>query len=136
VDIAGYVGLLHHDENGRQPDSWQLNAYFKSYWYGLPWRHRVKTRLGIGSGLSYASRVPFVEGQDQLRRNRPSSKLLTYLDPTVDFSVGDLVGVRKMTDTYLGIGVTHRSGIFGFSQILNNVNGGSNYIYTYVEFAL
>lgn len=136
VDIVGYVGLLHHDENGRQPDSWQLNAYFKSYWYGLPWRHRVNTRLGIGSGLSYASRVPFVEGQDQLRRNRPSSKLLTYLDPSIDFSVGDLVGVRKMKDTYLGIGVTHRSGIFGFAQLLNNVNGGSNYIYTYVEFAL
>jgi len=136
VDIAGYVGLLHHDENGRQPDSWQLNAYFKSTWYGLPWRHRVKTRLGIGSGLSYASRVPFVEGQDQLRRNRPSSKLLTYLDPTIDVSVGDLVGNRAMRDTYFGIGVSHRSGIFGFSQILNNVNGGSNYIYTYVEFAI
>lgn len=136
VDIVGYVGLLHHDENGRQPDSWQLNAYFKSYWYGLPWRHRVKTRLGIGSGLSYASRVPFVEGQDQLRRNRPNSKLLTYLDPTIDVSVGDLVGSRAMRDTYFGIGVSHRSGIFGFSQLLNNVNGGSNYIYSYVEFAL
>ncbi len=136
MDIAGYVGLMYHDENGRQPNSWQLNAYFKSYWYGLPWRNRVKTRLGIGSGLSYASRVPFVEGQDQIARNRPSSKLLTYLDPTIDFSVGDLVGVRKMKDTYLGIGVSHRSGIFGFSQMLNNVNGGSNYIYTYVEFAI
>jgi len=136
VDIAAYVGLLHHDENGRQPDSWQLNAYFKSYWYGLPWRHRVKTRLGIGSGLSYASRVPFVEGQDQLRRNRPNSKLLTYLDPTIDVSVGDLVGSRALRDTYFGIGVSHRSGIFGFSQLLNNVNGGSNYIYSYIEFAL
>lgn len=136
VDLAGYVGLLHHDENGRQPDSWQLNAYFKTYWYGLPWRDRVKTRLGIGSGLSYASRVPFVEGQDQLRRNRPSSKLLTYLDPTIDFSLGDLVGARRMKDTYLGIGVSHRSGIFGFAQLLNNVNGGSNYIYTYLEMAI
>jgi outer membrane protein len=136
MDIAGYLGLLHHDENGRQPDSWQMNAYFKSYWYGLPWRDRVKTRLGIGSGLSYASRVPFVEAQEQLNRNRPSSKLLTYLDPSIDFSVGDLVGVRSMKDTYLGIGVSHRSGIFGFSQLLNNVNGGSNYIYTYVEFAI
>jgi outer membrane protein len=136
LDIAGYVGLLHHDENARQPDSWQLNAYFKPYWYGLPWGHRVKTRLGIGTGLSYASRVPFVEGQDQMRRNRPSSKLLTYLDPSIDFSLGDLVGERRMKDAYLGIGVSHRSGIFGFSQLLNNVNGGSNYIYTYVEFAI
>ncbi len=136
VDIAGYLGVLHHEDKGRQPDSWQLNAYFKSFWYGLPWRDRVKTRLGIGSGLSYASRVPYVEAQDQIRRNRPNSKLLTYLDPTIDFSVGDLVGSRALHDTYLGVGVSHRSGIFGFSQFLNNVNGGSNYIYTYLEFAI
>jgi outer membrane protein len=136
VDIAGYLGLLYHDENGRQPNSWQLNAYFKAFWYGLPWNHRVKTRLGIGTGLSYASRVPFVEAQDQAARNRPTSKLLTYLDPTVDFSIGDLFGSRTLRNTFLGLGVSHRSGIFGFSQLLNNVNGGSNYIYTYLEFAI
>ncbi len=33
-------------------------------------------------------------------------------------------------------GVSHRSGIFGASRLLGNVNGGSNYIYTYVETAL
>jgi outer membrane protein len=136
VDIAGYLGLLYHDENGRQPDSWQLNAYFKTYWYGLPWSHRVKTRLGIGTGLSYASRVPYIEAQSQQERNRPTSKLLTYLDPTVDFSVGNLFGSRSLRNTFLGLGVSHRSGIFGFSQLLNNVNGGSNYIYTYLEFAI
>ncbi|MGH8720884.1 MAG: MipA/OmpV family protein, partial [Burkholderiales bacterium] len=48
MDIAGYLGLLRHDENGFQPDHWQVNAYFKSYWYGFPWRDRVKTRIGIG----------------------------------------------------------------------------------------
>jgi outer membrane protein len=136
VDIAGYLGLLYHDENGRQPNSWQLNAYFKSYWYGLPWNHRVKTRLGIGTGLSYASRVPYIEAQAQEERDRQTSKLLTYLDPTVDFSVGDLFGSRTLRNTFFGLGVSHRSGIFGFSQLLNNVNGGSNYIYTYLEFAI
>jgi len=136
VDLAGYIGLLYHDEKGTQPNSWQLNAYFKPFWYGLPWNHRVKTRLGIGTGLSYASRVPYVEAKDQAARNRNTSKLLTYLDPSVDVSVGDLFGVRRLKDTFLGIGASHRSGIFGFSQLMNNVNGGSNYIYTYVEFAI
>ena len=136
IDIAGYLGLLYHDENGYLPNSWQLNAYFKSFWYGLPWSHRVKTRLGIGTGLSYASRVPFDEAKSQQERGRPTSKLLTYLDPTVDFSVGDLFGSRTLRNTFLGLGVSHRSGIFGFSQLLNNVNGGSNYIYTYLEFAI
>jgi len=136
VDLAGYIGLLYHDEKGYQPNSWQINAYFKPFWYGLPWNHRVKTRLGIGTGLSYASRVPYVEAKDQAERNRTTSKLLTYLDPSIDFSVGDLFGVRRLKDTFVGIGASHRSGIFGFSQLMNNVNGGSNYIYTYIEFAI
>jgi outer membrane protein len=80
--------------------------------------------------------VPYIEAQSQQERNRPTSKLLTYLDPTVDFSVGNLFGSRSLRNTFLGLGVSHRSGIFGFSQLLNNVNGGSNYIYTYLEFAI
>lgn len=136
VDIAGYVGLLRHDENGFQPDHWQVNAYFKSFWYGFPWRDRVKTRLGIGSGLSYAERIPTIEARDQARRGENTNKLITYLDPTIDFSLGDLVGSRALKNTFVGLGVSHRSGIFGLSRLLGNVDGGSNYIYTYVEFGI
>ena len=38
-----------------------------------------------------------------------------------------------MKETYFGVGASHRSGIFGSSQMLGNVNGGSNYLYTYIE---
>jgi outer membrane protein len=62
--------------------------------------------------------------------------VLNYLDPTVDFSVGDLIGVKSMKETYLGVGVSHRSGIFGTSSVLGNVNGGSNYIYSYLEWRM
>jgi outer membrane protein len=41
--------------------------------------------------------------------------------------------VKSLRETYVGLGVSHRSGIFGTSQLLGNVNGGSNYIYAYVE---
>ena len=136
IDIAGYIGLLRHDENGYQPDHWQVNAYFKSFWYGFPWRDRVKTRIGIGSGLSYAERVPTIEARDQARRGENTNKLITYLDPTIDFSLGDLVGSRALKNTFVGLGVSHRSGVFGLSQLLGNVDGGSNYIYTYVEFGI
>ena len=136
MDLAGYVGLAYHDENGYQPDHWQVHAYFKPFWYGLPGRDRVKTRLGLGTGLSYAGRVPYLEARDQARRGENTSKLITYLDPTIDFSLGDLVGSRALKDTYLGLGVSHRSGIFGLSRLLGNVDGGSNYIYAYLEFAL
>lgn len=136
LDFVGYLGLVRHDENGLQANSWQLDAYIKGYYYGFPWSDRVRTRLGFGAGLSYAQRIPYVEARDQALRGRNTSRLLNYLDPSIDVSVGDLLGVRSLRETYFGFGVSHRSGIFGTSQLLGNVNGGSNYIYTYVETTL
>ncbi|MDP1612419.1 MAG: MipA/OmpV family protein [Sulfuritalea sp.] len=136
LDFVGYVGLLRHNERGLQEDSWQANAYMKAYYYGFPWSDRVRTRLGMGVGISYAERVPYVEMRDQLARGRNSSRLLNYLDPSIDISLGDLIGVKSMGETYIGLGVTHRSGIFGTSRLLGNVNGGSNYIYSYVEWRM
>ena len=133
LDISVMVGLVRHKERGLQPDFWQVNGYIKAHYYGLPWSHRVNTRLGFGAGLSYARRVPFVESRDQAVRGRDTSRLLNYMDPTVDVSLGDLIGSRRLRDTFVGLGVSHRSGIFGSSQLLSNVDGGSNYIYSYVE---
>jgi outer membrane protein len=136
VSIAWYAGLLRHEERGLQPDSLQLNLYLKAYYWGFPWSERVRTRIGFGGGLSYAQSVPFVEARDQAARGRNTSKLLQYLDPTVDFSVGDLFGSRDLRETYFGLGVSHRSGLFGMAQIFDNVNGGSNFIYTYIEWKM
>ncbi|HZX28098.1 MAG TPA: MipA/OmpV family protein [Telluria sp.] len=133
LDFTAAVGLLAHDERGVQPDGVQLNAQIKALYYGFPWSRRVKTRLGFGAGFSLAQRVPLTEERDQSRRGRATSRLLNYLDPTIDVSVGDLLGVPRWHDNYLGIGISHRSGIFGTSQLLGNINGGSNYFYAYVE---
>ncbi len=133
VEFVGYVGILNHDEKGLQANTWQVNGYVKVYYYGLPWSERVRTRLGFGTGFSLAERSPYVESRDQARRGRPTSRLLNYLDPSVDKSQGDMIGSRSLKDTVVGIGVSHRSGIFGSSRLLRNVDGGSNYIYTYVE---
>lgn len=136
VDIVGYLSLMRRDENGFQKDGWQANAYMKGYWYGLPWNERVSTRVGIGLGYSYAQRVPVIEQRVQAARQGNNSKFLNYIDTTVDVSLGDLVGVKSMKSTYLGVGVSHRSGIFATSQMLGNVDGGSNYIYTYLEWGM
>jgi outer membrane protein len=87
----------------------------------------------MGVGFSVAQRVPYVEARDQARRGRETSKLLNYLDPSIDISIGDLISVRALKETYLGVGASHRSGFFGGSQMFRNINGGSNYIYTYIE---
>lgn len=136
LDIVGYVGILHHNERGLQDNTWQINAYMKAYYYGFPWSQRVRTRVGLGVGVSYAERVPFVELRDQQARGRSSSRLLNYLDPSVDISLGDLIGANSMREAYIGIGLSHRSGIFGSSRLLGNVNGGSNYLYSYLEWRM
>jgi outer membrane protein len=133
VDVAAFVGLLRHEERGLQPDFWQANAYLKAYFYGFPWDKAVRTRLGFGGGISYARRPPFTEVRDQALRNRDTSRLLLYADPTVDFSVGDLLRMRELRQTYVGLGASHRSGVFGTARLFGNVAGGSNYIYAYLE---
>ncbi|HEX2197748.1 MAG TPA: MipA/OmpV family protein [Burkholderiales bacterium] len=133
VDLAGFVGIIRHKEKGFQPDFWQVNLYLKAWYYGFPWSARLRTRLGLGVGLAFAEEVPLAEQRDQALRGRGTSKLLQTLDPTLDFSLGDLVASPRLRDTFLGVGVSHRSGIFGTSHLLRNVDGGSNYIYGYVE---
>lgn len=136
LDFVGYVGALQHDERGLQSSFWQVQAYMKAFYYGFPWSDRVRTRIGFGAGISYAQKVPFVEARDQEQRGRNTSKLLSYLDPSIDVSIGDLFGSRSLRETYFGFGASHRSGIFATSQLTGNVNGGSNYIYSYVEWKM
>ena len=131
LDFAGYVGLTHHDERGLQTNGVQFDVFMKAIYYGFPWSERVKTRLGVGVGLSAGQRVPYTEVTSQ--NGKTTSRLLNYLDPTIDISVGDVLGVRSLKETFIGFGVSHRSGIFGASRLLGNVSGGSNYIYSYVE---
>ena len=134
LDIAAFMGFIKHEERGLQKDFWQVNAYLKPYYYFGPWwRDWLRTRLGFGAGISYASRIPFSEQRDQALRSRDTSKLLLYLDPTVDINIGDLFRATPLKETYLGIGISHRSGIFAASRLFNSVNGGSNYIYFFVE---
>lgn len=136
VDYVGYVGLTHHNDHGLQANGLQVDLFMKAFYSGFPWRHRVKTRLGLGAGVSLAQRAPYIEASTQAALGQPTSRMLQYLDPTLDVSLGDLIGSRALKNTYIGLGVSHRSGIFGASRLLGNVNGGSNYIYAYVESAL
>ena len=131
LDFTGYVGLTYHDERGLQADSAQVDVFMKGSYYGFAWSDRVKTRLGLGLGLSAAQRVPYIEVASQ--KTKATSKLLFFMDPTIDVSLGDLIGKPSLKETFVGFGVSHRSGIFGSSRLLGNVSGGSNYIYSYVE---
>jgi outer membrane protein len=133
LDFTAYAGVLAHDERKLRADGGQLDVQIKARYYGLPWRAQVMTRISFGAGFSIAQRVPLAEVRDQARRGRATNRLLNYLDPAVDVSLGDIVGSRRLKDTFVGVGLSHRSGIFGSSQLLGNINGGSNYLYGYVD---
>ena len=133
LDFNGYVGVLFRNENNLQANSWQVDAYMKAFYYGFPWSRWVNTRIGMGFGISYSNHVPWTEVVSQERRERPTSKLLNYLDPTIDVNVGDIFRSESWKKTYFGLGISHRSGIFASSRLLGSVNGGSNYIYAYLE---
>lgn len=136
LDFVGFGGLVYHSDRPYQRNGLQFDLFMKAYYHGFPWSHRVKTRLGWGLGFSIAAPVPYEEVRSQAARDRPTSRVLNYLDPSLDFSLGDLIGNPKLRHTFVGLGVSHRSGIFAWSRLLGNVNGGSNYIYAYLETAL
>jgi outer membrane protein len=133
IDVVGYVGLAQHNDNGLQANGLQVDLFVKAFYTGFPWQDRLKTRLGMGMGVSMAQRVPYQEASSQVARGDQASRLLNYLDPSLDVSLGDLIGSRSLKDTYIGVGVSHRSGIFQASRLLGSVNGGSNYIYSFIE---
>ncbi len=135
LDFVGYAGLTHHNDSGLQANGLQLDLFMKAVYSGFPWNDRVRTRLGFGAGVSVAQRAPYIEVSSQAAAGKSTSRILQYLEPTLDVNLGDIVGARALKDTYVGFGVSHRSGIFGASRLLGNVSGGSNYIYTYVESA-
>lgn len=128
VDLAGFLGAQRHFEKSYQDDFWSAMAFFKVYFYGFPWDRFVRTRFGFGSGLSWSEQITHMELRDQGRRGRGNWKLLNYLEPSLDF--------RVSKGTYVGIGVSHRSGSFGKARLFGNVDGGSNYIYLSLETTL
>jgi len=133
VDIWLKGAYMRYLNKGIQPDGNGVAVYIKEFYYGFPWSKYVKTRFGFGQGLSWVDRVPALEQRDLLGKNPNTSHLLFALDVSVDFSVGDVIRYKPLRETYLGMAVIHRSGIFGSADMFGDVDGGSNYISAYIE---
>jgi len=133
VDFVAKVGLIRHLEQGLQNDFNQYTLSIKAYYKKFPWSYKIPTRLGFANGLSYAERIPFVERESLENRNRNTSHLLHHIDLSFDMNAGDLFHSNQLTDCYFGIGISHRSGIFGDVKFYGEVNGGSNYNMLFLE---
>ncbi len=103
-----------------------IKAY---YTFKLPWR----LRFGLAEGLSYVSRVPYVEQSEMDRKGYRASRLLNYLDFSLDINLGDIFNSSSMKTAWLGYSIHHRSGIFESSSAFGRIRGGSNYNTVYLQ---
>ncbi|WP_028857090.1 hypothetical protein [Psychrilyobacter atlanticus] len=109
-------------------NTYEINFGIKIYWTEFPWDKYVRTRLGVSEGLSYTSNITNLERYNQYYKN--NSNYLNYIDITLSFNAKDITKIDELEDTYIGMGISHRSGIFG---TINGVDGGSNNVTFFFE---
>lgn len=129
IDIYAKAGLSQFNE-GSSSDVTELVVYIKAV-YNLDFLENC-IRFGLGEGFSYTSDILRVEQiEADTTTDGKTSQFLNYLDITVDFDFGKLIRYKPLNETYIGVALKHRSGIFG---LINGVTkGGSNYNSIYIE---
>jgi len=131
VDFYLKAGVASFDENGFKDDVYETTLYFKAYWNFDFLQNRV--RVGFCEGVSYTDKLlltEYLEAQSQTPVDN-NSKILNYIDLSLDFDMGKLFGYKQLEGTNLGFAIKHRSGIYG---LINSVRrGGSNYNTLYIE---
>jgi len=127
LDFAWRVGVQRWLDHSAGASGFAQTAYLKMSWRPFPWERYVGTRIGFGEGLSYAWRVPDVERAYAARHNEETNRLLNYLDVSLDLNVGDVIRNESARACWLGLVISHRSGVFGLIDLFGNVHNGSNY---------
>ncbi|MFO6424118.1 MipA/OmpV family protein [Motilimonas sp. KMU-193] len=130
LDLYLTGGLVHHHKSDVQGPFPEYVVAIKAY-YTLQWP--VRWRLGFAEGLSYSSKISYVEQSEMDRKDYNPSNLLNYLDFSADLNVGDLVGRKELNALWLGYSLHHRSGIFSSSSAFGRIKGGSNYNTVYLQ---
>lgn len=137
ADILAFGSIQYYGERGFQPDVIGTAFYIKAYREIRLGQSRFPLRLGLGEGLSYASRIPVVEVEDFAPDS--SAKLTNYLEWTLHTSLNHLLGNggRRFSpgirDVYIGYSVFHRSTVFG---LFASKGGGVNFMGIGIELVL
>lgn len=136
VDFQGRMAVFRHFEGGEGNGSFfSYAAYIMGFGHGYqPWSEEKLFRWGFGFGLSYAERLPFTEKREALQ-GKAAAHLQTYLELSVDVPLVRLARAEWFRNCYAGVSVVHRSGIFGSSDLLGDVSGGSDWVTAHLECA-
>ncbi|QUM77332.1 MipA/OmpV family protein [Moritella sp. 24] len=135
IDLYFTPGIAWHYSSDVQKDIGEVVLAIKAFYtfeLGPRWR------VGLAEGLSYVSDVTYIEGfelvgEDSKRGYENASKLLNYVDFSLDVNVGDIFGSKALAQTWLGYSIHHRSGIFETSSAFGRIKGGSNYQTVYLQ---
>jgi len=132
-DIPVYftAGVVRHRESVVQANIPEYVMALKGYYtFSGP----VKIRLGIAEGLSYASRVTYIEQTELEAKGFRTSRLLNFIDLSLDIELSDIFNNRHLKNIWLGYSIHHRSGIFETSSAFGRIRGGSNYTTFYLQY--
>ncbi|PQJ29985.1 MipA/OmpV family protein [Rubritalea profundi] len=132
VPIEMYItpGFSYHYSSDVQDSSTEWVLAFKGFYtFPTPWR----LRLGIAEGISYADSLTYYESSELEQKGFEESKLMNYLDLTLDLNIGDVFKSNKLEDLWLGYGIHHRSGMYESSSAFGDISGGTNFANIYLQ---
>ncbi|MGY5452157.1 MipA/OmpV family protein [Agarivorans sp. MS3-6] len=126
IDVYLTPGLAYHHSSEVQEPILEYIVAFKAY-YTFTWP--LRWRFGVAEGLSYTTNITYIEESELAEDGKgyKPSKLLNYLDFSLDLNLGDLFRKPEMENMWLGYNIHHRSGIFENSSLFGRIKGGSNY---------
>ena len=132
IDWYLKFGFIRHLERGYQPNHNQYNIFLQAYQNKIVLGYPIN--LFIGEGLSYSELVPYVEGRETRRISGRDSKLMNYLNVGFDISTYHLFPNIGLINLYVGLAVSHRSGVYKQISFFNNTQGGGNFVTLFSEY--
>lgn len=135
ADVSGRVAWYRHFEQSEgNGDFSSYAAYIMVIGSGYSqWTSDELFRWGFGFGMSYAHDVPIAEQYKQDKEGDNTSHFLNYLEMTLDYPLRRASKARWLQNCYAGLTIVHRSGIFGSSDLLGEVSGGSDWLTAHLE---
>ncbi|MCK5819307.1 MAG: MipA/OmpV family protein [Psychromonas sp.] len=132
IELFLTPGFVWHFKSENQPQLEEYVLAMKAY-YTIKWP--LRWRLGLAEGLSYTTDITGLERTEIIDEKgyAKASKLLNYLDFSLDVNLGDITTVKKLDNLWLGYSIHHRSAIFEDSSLFGRIKGGSNYNSAYLQ---
>ena len=130
LDIYLTPGFVWHWSSDVQSSSQEYVLAIKAY-YTFKWP--ITWRFGAAEGVSYVSRVTYIEESELNKKGYEVSKLMNYLDFSLDIDLSKLFDLKDPNTLWLGYSIHHRSAIFENASHFGRIKGGSNYNTVYLQ---